>query len=205
MLLWYEFLEVTENIAFIDDEDQIIWGYSSNGKYSVQSLYAVVNHSGVIPAYVHTVWKLHIPPRVQNFLWLLSKNRLLARDNLAKWTEVLDQSCVFHAEKESVDHLFFQCCVAKRIWHIVLTMLNLFDDCNYETVASGWLANKHQNVNNIICATVMCCLWKLRNDLCSGDKMEKREAGVAVDSKNAAKVDAHVQAGNNSSSIVILN
>ena len=60
MLLWYKLLEVTENIAFIDDEDQIIWSYSSNGKYSVQSLYAVVNHRGVIPTYVHTVWKLHI-------------------------------------------------------------------------------------------------------------------------------------------------
>lgn len=87
------------------------------------------------------------------------------RDNLAKQREVLDQSCVFRAEKESVDHLFFQCCVAKRIWHIVLTMLNLSDDCNYETVASRWLANKHHNVNNIICAKVLWCLWKLRNNL----------------------------------------
>lgn len=105
----YQLLEVAEHITFLDDEDQIIWSYSSDGKYSVQSLYAVVNHRRVISTYVHTVWKLHIPPRVQVFLWLLSNNRL-TRDNLAKTREVLDSSCLFCAEKESVDHLLFQCC-----------------------------------------------------------------------------------------------
>lgn len=54
------------------------------------ALYAVINHRGVISTYVHAVWKLHIPPRVQIFLWLLSKNKLLTRDNLAKRREVLD-------------------------------------------------------------------------------------------------------------------
>jgi len=34
-----------------------IWSFSSNGKYSVQSLYAVINHRGVVPVYVSAVWK----------------------------------------------------------------------------------------------------------------------------------------------------
>lgn len=104
----------------------------------------------------------------------------MTRDNLTKRREVLDQSCVFYVEKESVDHLLFQCYVAKRIWHIVLTMLNLSDDCNYETMASRWLANKHHNVNNIICAVVLWCLWKLRNDLCFQGTRWRSEKQVLV-------------------------
>jgi hypothetical protein len=52
-----------------------IWSFSSNGKYSVQSLYAVINHHGNKPVFVHAVWKENPShsPRVQIFLWLLSK------------------------------------------------------------------------------------------------------------------------------------
>jgi len=59
------------------------------------------------------------------FLWLLSKNRILTRDNLAKRRELADQTCLFCTERESVDHLFFHCSVAKRLWRVVLSILNL--------------------------------------------------------------------------------
>jgi hypothetical protein len=36
-----------------------------------------------------------VPPRVQLFLWLLSKNKILTRDNLGKRRRVDDPSCVF--------------------------------------------------------------------------------------------------------------
>jgi hypothetical protein len=48
----------------------------------VQSLYAVVNFRGITPVFVSSVWKLNIPPRMEFLLWLLSKNKLLTRDNL---------------------------------------------------------------------------------------------------------------------------
>lgn len=76
-------------------------------KYTVQSLYVVINHRGVTSVYVQAVWKLNIPPRVQVFLWLLSKNKLLTRDNLAKRREVNGPACLFCSEHESIVHLFF--------------------------------------------------------------------------------------------------
>ena len=82
MGLWYELLSIIEDVHLNDEPDQIIWSFSSNGKFFVQSLYAVINHHGVTPVYVRAVWKLTAPPRVQIFLWLLSKNKLLTRDNL---------------------------------------------------------------------------------------------------------------------------
>jgi len=118
-------VSIIESVALNDVSDQIILSFNSNGKFSVQSLYAVINHRGVMPVYEHVVWKLQIPPRVQIFLWLLAKNRVLTRDNLAKRREVSDKTCVFCIGLESVNHLFFDCCVAKRIWLIVSEILEL--------------------------------------------------------------------------------
>jgi hypothetical protein len=42
-----------------------------------------LDHRGVRPLFVHAVWKLKNPSMVQIFLWLLPKNKLLTRDNLA--------------------------------------------------------------------------------------------------------------------------
>ena len=90
MHLWYELLEVVESISLLNEQDQIIWSFSSNGKFSVRPRYAVINHRGVMPVYVHAVWKLEIPPRVQILLWLLANNMFLSIDNLAKHIEVMD-------------------------------------------------------------------------------------------------------------------
>lgn len=36
----------------------MIWSFSSNGRYSVRSLHAVISHRGVIAVCVHAVWKI---------------------------------------------------------------------------------------------------------------------------------------------------
>ena len=51
-------------IILSNEEDQILWSYNSTGRYSVQSLYAIINHRGVVPVFVPAVWKLNIPSRV---------------------------------------------------------------------------------------------------------------------------------------------
>lgn len=134
----------------------------------------------ITPVYVHTVWKLQIPPRVQMFLWLLSKNKTLISDNLAKRRELADLTCLFCNEIEMVDHLFFDCSVAKRLLHIVLNILKLPEVCNYEILASRSLANKRHTVNNIICAAVMWCLRKFRNDTCFQGRVWTSEKQVLV-------------------------
>jgi hypothetical protein len=72
--MWDELVSLVSTIDTPDDEDALIWQFQSNGIYSFQSLYSVINFRGVTPVYVHAVWKLRIPPRVHFFLWLLSKN-----------------------------------------------------------------------------------------------------------------------------------
>lgn len=47
MNLWHELVGIAESITFSNDQDSLIWRFNSNGVYSVQSLYAVVNFRGV--------------------------------------------------------------------------------------------------------------------------------------------------------------
>jgi mannosylglycoprotein endo-beta-mannosidase len=108
--LWLELCSLLEPISLSEEEDQILWHYTSSGKYSVQSLYAMINHRGVTPMYVGAIWKLAIPPWVQFFLWLLANNRTLTCDNLAKRKEVNDPSCLFCNEQESSPVFWVYCC-----------------------------------------------------------------------------------------------
>jgi len=86
----------------------MIWHFSSNGVYSSQSLYKVINFRGIKIKIVHisAVWELKIPPHVHFFLWLVINNRVLTRDNLVKRRKVEDGSCLFCAEKETIQHAF---------------------------------------------------------------------------------------------------
>jgi hypothetical protein len=43
MQLWYELLQIAGDIHFTDESDAIIWQFNSSGRYSIQSLYVVVN------------------------------------------------------------------------------------------------------------------------------------------------------------------
>jgi hypothetical protein len=46
-------------------------------EFILHKLYAVISYSlGVTPVYIPVAWKIMVPPKIQVFLWLLSRNRL---------------------------------------------------------------------------------------------------------------------------------
>jgi hypothetical protein len=60
-------LVIANTIDLNYDEDQLMWSYETNDLYSSKSMYALVNFMGVIPIFLHAVWDLKIPHRVQVF------------------------------------------------------------------------------------------------------------------------------------------
>jgi hypothetical protein len=58
MDLWLELVQIAESIRFSDEPDAFIWKYNSSGRYSVQSLYGIVNDTGVKQIFTPLVWKL---------------------------------------------------------------------------------------------------------------------------------------------------
>jgi hypothetical protein len=90
--IWPEIVQLASTISFSDEEDAMVWKFISNGIYSSQSLYKIVNFRRIKPIYLPSIWSLEIPPRMHFFLCLLFKNKTLTRDNLAKKQNMNDKT-----------------------------------------------------------------------------------------------------------------
>lgn len=134
MNMWYEILAIAGSIVFSTDPDAIVWKFTSNGIYSVQSLYAVVNFRGVKPIHPQLSGSCAFLLEFRFFLWLFSNNKLLTSDNLAKRREVNEKSCVFCDEPESISHLFFDCCVVNIMWELCSSIFGIQLSGGFENV-----------------------------------------------------------------------
>lgn len=77
-----------------------------------------------------------------------------------------DRSCLFCCEEESVKHLFFDCCVAKLTWELILEVVGTSVGADFESIGRWWISNNKNAVLNCTCAATLWSLWKLRNHLC---------------------------------------
>jgi hypothetical protein len=164
--VWLEIVQIASTFVFSEEEDALIWKFNSNEIYSSQSLYRIINFRGVTPVHSPSIWTLRIPPRVQFFLWLLTKNKNLTRDNLAKRQKVEDKTCLFCEETETSQHLFFNCAVAKEMWRRISVVLHREVGGSFESIGACWLSNKRFLSINVITSAALWALWKLRNELC---------------------------------------
>lgn len=163
MNLWYELEAIVGNKTHTGDFDSLVWQYTSSGDFG--SLYAIINYRGITPVFILAVWKIIVPPRIHIFLWLFSSNKIMARDNLKKRNMNKPVECVFCAEHGSVQHLFFDCLVAKLVWQEVSSSPSRQVGTSVESVTSLWIAGKKLDSLNTIVASVLWALWKHRNSI----------------------------------------
>jgi hypothetical protein len=163
---WLELVQISGSIQFTEANDSIIWQFNSSGRYSVQSLYAVVSDRRVRQVFTPVVWKLHVPSRLHIFLWLIANNKILTRDNLTKRRVVDDATCLFCGENETVSHLFFECCVAKVVWQHISEIVGMPLGADFESVARLWVSDKKHRIVNVCTTAALWSLWKLRNEIC---------------------------------------
>jgi hypothetical protein len=98
-------------------------------------------------------------------LWLFAKNKLLTRDDLGKRKNLDDNSCSFYSENESLDHIFFDCCVSCELWINVNEVTGVNVGHDFDSVAKLWLSDKKFNLVNVCTTVVLWSLWKSRNDM----------------------------------------
>jgi hypothetical protein len=136
------------------------------GKYSIQSLYDVINNRCIRQIFTPVMWKISVPLRVHVFLWLLANNKTLTRDNLAKRKNLDDKTCLFCNELESVSHLFFDCCIAQAVWEAIAEITNVKMGTDFVSVAKFWIQDNKFKCLNVISTAALWAIWKARNDLC---------------------------------------
>ena len=155
---WFQLEEIAKSITFTAEPDALIWQLDNKGKYSSSSLYHVINFRGVQPVFIPAIWKLRVPPKIHVFLWLLSKNKLMTRDNLRKRHIIKPLDCVYCLEQESCSHLFFECIVAKHLWAHIEEYFSSQIGSSFKSVARFWIATKKCSVLNTVSSAVLWCL-----------------------------------------------
>jgi hypothetical protein len=100
---------------------------------------------------------------------VLSKAKVLTRDNLAKRKDLDDKSCLFCNESESISHLFFDCCVAKVTWENVSEVCDRILGTDFESIAKLWFQDKKLKAIDIATTVTLWALWIFWNELCFQD------------------------------------
>ncbi|GFZ00592.1 eukaryotic translation initiation factor 4E [Actinidia rufa] len=86
--------------------------WAGTDSFNVKACYEFFRDSGGKPCWTKVVWHSSLMPKRSFILWLSLKERLLTRDKLTEHIE--DTSCVLcDIPVESLDHLFFQCSIAR--------------------------------------------------------------------------------------------
>lgn len=84
-------------------------------------------------------------------------------DNLEKRNIHKNKECVFCCEKESINHRFFECVVAKVLWELASEFLEENGGQCYENVATLWLCPKRHSFTNIVTSMTLRVIWLTRN------------------------------------------
>jgi hypothetical protein len=112
--LWLQLVQRLMHIQLNDEKDTFVWGLTSSGAFTIKSMYLDMldDDTKYLKKYI---WKMKVPLKIKVFMWFLHRKVILTKDNLIKRNWNGQESCCFCDNKESIQHLFFDCPLAKII------------------------------------------------------------------------------------------
>jgi len=165
LALWNSCKERCEETCL---NDQVKWLLTGSGKFIVHSLYRKLVGDNMNFPYKF-VWKINVPAKINKFGWLVSRRSILTRDNLLRRGWKGDGCCAFCGKNESIDHLFFECSMAKLIWALFRCSFALHSTPTSLSDCFGpWLGSFSKIDRNLVMVGVFAMLWsiwKVINDL----------------------------------------
>jgi hypothetical protein len=89
-----------------NSKDRAKWDWEKSGIFSVKSTYKYLSRLDVGLSF-KKIWNAKIPLKIRIFMWLVSHDAILTKDNLIKQKWNGNSSCAFCTEKKDGQHLFF--------------------------------------------------------------------------------------------------
>jgi hypothetical protein len=153
-------------VQLSNEKDKFVWSLTTSGLFTIKSMYLDLLDDGTkfLKKYI---WKMMVPLKVRVLMRFLYRKLILTKDNLTKRNWTGNEKCCFCDDKESIQHLFFECPFAKIIWCIIHMTFGLTPSKNVINLFGNWLKRIPKNdlvqIRVGVCA-VIWTLWDTRND-----------------------------------------
>jgi len=170
--LWNDLVSQVINVRLGDSEDSWVWTLDTKNIFSVKTMYNSMMLSGFLPRRF-IVWKLKIPLKIKIFLWYLGKGVTLIKDNLIKRKWKGNSLCCFCNNTETIQHLFFDCHVAKFVWSAVFFAFGVKALASVSNMLGSWLRGFSMKLRKhfLVGVAAMCwAIWLSRNDVVFNQK-----------------------------------
>jgi hypothetical protein len=154
------------DLQLSNENDKFVWSLTTSGVFTVKSMYLDLLDDGTkfLKKYI---WKIKVPLKIRVFMWFLHRKVILTKDNLTKKNMTGNEKCCFYDDKESIQHLFFECPFAKIIWRLIHMTFGLTPPKNITNLFGNWLKGIPKNdlvqIRVGVCA-VIWTIWNTRND-----------------------------------------
>lgn len=77
-------LEILSHVSYTHKLDQLSWRWKNSGKFTVKSLYKLLNYKGKLPIQPMLWWNVPVPLKIRILMLLTNKKRILTKDQLLK-------------------------------------------------------------------------------------------------------------------------
>jgi hypothetical protein len=136
------------------------------GQFLVKSVYLALKTHQVVVHY-KGIWNIKIPLRIKVFLWIVFKKSLLTKDNLVRRGWSGDETCRFCSNKETMDHIFFGCAVARFVLGVEACAFHMENLPTKMGEVCSWIlavkSKKEQKLITTSFAAILWVLWRTRN------------------------------------------
>ncbi|XP_022009092.1 uncharacterized protein LOC110908453 [Helianthus annuus] len=179
---WYDLYPVLINVdvpQLITDADDRLYWRDTDGKlqdFGTGEVWNSLRHREGKVYWVNSVWFSQCIPRHSFHLWLVIKNKLKSQDRMAVWeagsAPNLQLMCcpLCKHDRDSRDHLLFQCPYSSEVWGLVRKMVDMGSVTDSWSSIMLWMEhNAHsKTLDHIICNILIAAstyfIWQERNN-----------------------------------------
>ncbi|KAJ3705206.1 hypothetical protein LUZ61_008911 [Rhynchospora tenuis] len=175
-------LQQAQNLIFTAQPDRLSWRWTPNGVYTAASAYKFFILSGKVLSPLNFIWKLQIPESIKFFLLLLAHGRLLTQYQLLKRNIPCVQGCILcgHPDRETGDHLFFDCAFSVQLWHRLgfsQASTQIHSHVSLQDRLHSWFSTAANSPDKrIVLATAFWGIWLKRNNRIFRNQIRRIEA-----------------------------
>ena len=78
---WHKIVNFVQDLNLHEERDIFVWALHPSRSFYVKSIYAVLISNGI--RVLQDIWQIKVPTKVI-FLWYLTKDMILTKDNLVR-------------------------------------------------------------------------------------------------------------------------